>query len=120
MVFFLPDFKYFSAIEVEDVVKKAVKHQAVILDLSRNGRGLVQTLKFMVGGFFDKEVKIADRVGRKQTGAETAKPSPGSHTGKRVVLFDAARLRKSPRAWSGWKKRGAFIRQGAQSGGGGV
>jgi carboxyl-terminal processing protease len=85
----VPEFKFLSAAEIEDVVSRANKHQAVILDLRGNRGGLVQTLKYMVGGFFDKEVKIADRVGRKETKAETAKPLPHRYTGKMVVLVDA-------------------------------
>ena len=85
----LPEFKYLAASDVEGLVGKANKHRAVILDLRGNRGGLVQTLKFMIGGFFDKEVKIADRVGRKETKPETSKPLPHPFNGKLVVLVDA-------------------------------
>jgi C-terminal processing protease CtpA/Prc len=89
LVIKLPEFKYLSIGEVEEVINKANKHKAVILDLRGNPGGYVKTLKYMVGGFFDKEVKIADRVGRKETKPETAKPLPHPFMSKLVVLVDA-------------------------------
>jgi C-terminal processing protease CtpA/Prc len=85
----LPEFKYLVGSEVDTVVGKANKHQAVILDLRGNPGGAVQTLQFMVGGFFDKEVKIADRVGKKESKPQMSKPRSHPYTGKLVVLVDA-------------------------------
>ncbi len=89
LVIKVPEFKYLSAVQVESLVEKANKHQAVILDLRGNRGGLVQTLKFLVGGFFDKEVKIGDRVGRKETKPEISKVFSHTYAGKLVVLVDA-------------------------------
>jgi carboxyl-terminal processing protease len=84
----VPEFD-FSAGEVGDMIGKARKHQALIVDLRGNPGGSVETLKYLVGGMFDKEVKIADRVGRKDTKPEVAKTLHNSFTGKMVVLVDA-------------------------------
>jgi C-terminal processing protease CtpA/Prc len=46
-------------------------------------------LKYLVGGVFDKDVKIADRVGRKEAKPEVAKGWHNSYSGKIVVLVDA-------------------------------
>ncbi len=87
MVLKLPEF-YFSGTEISDMIGKARKHQNLIVDLRGNPGGSVDTLRFLVGSMFDKEVKIADRVGRKETKPEMAKPrSP--FQGKVVVLIDA-------------------------------
>lgn len=51
----VPEFKYLSAAEVDSMIGEANKHQAVILDLRGNSGGLVQTLRFILGGFFDKK-----------------------------------------------------------------
>jgi C-terminal processing protease CtpA/Prc len=43
----------------------------------------------MVGGFFDHEVKIADRVQRKETKPQIAKPIHHVFDGKLIVLVDS-------------------------------
>lgn len=84
----LPEFM-FSNTEVDNIIGKARKFPAVIVDLRGNPGGSVETLKYLLGGLFDKEVKIADRVGRKETKPEIAKPSHHQFSGKLVVLVDA-------------------------------
>ena len=80
---------FFSMTEVESMIGKARKHQALIVDLRGNPGGNVDTLKYLVGGMFDKEVKIADRVGRKESKPEVAKAFHNPFTGKVIVLVDA-------------------------------
>ena len=84
----IPEF-FFSASEVGSMMGKARKHQGLILDLRNNPGGSVETLKYLVGGVFDKEIKIADRVGRKETKPEVAKPMHDRFSGKLVVLVDS-------------------------------
>ncbi len=84
----VPEFS-FSVLDVEEMIGKARKHQNLIVDLRGNPGGSVETLKYLVGGMFDKEVKIADRMGRKETKAEVAKPLHNPFTGKLVVLTDS-------------------------------
>jgi carboxyl-terminal processing protease len=80
---------YFSATEIDDIMGKARKHQNLIIDLRGNHGGSVDTLKWLVGGVFDKEVKLYDRASRKETKAEMAKPRHDNFAGKLVVLVDA-------------------------------
>lgn len=84
----VPEFR-FSALEVESMLGKAHRHDNLVIDLRGNPGGSVDTLKYLVGGMFDKEVKIADRVGRKDTKPEIAKPIHNPYLGKLVVLVDA-------------------------------
>ena len=84
----VPEFT-FTAFEVESILGKARKHSNLVLDLRGNPGGSVDTLKYLVGGMFDKEIKIADRVGRKNTKPEVAKPMHNPYLGKLVVLVDA-------------------------------
>ena len=84
----IPEFN-FSAVEIGDMIGKARKHQALIVDLRGNPGGSVDTLRFLVGGMFDREVKIADRIGRKDSKPEMAKPLHNTFTGKVIVLVDA-------------------------------
>jgi|HubBroStandDraft_1064217.scaffolds.fasta_scaffold20471_2 C-terminal processing protease CtpA/Prc len=88
MVLKIPEFN-FSAAEIADMIDKARKHKNLIVDLRGNPGGAVETLKHLVGGVFDKEVKIADRIGRKDAKPEVAKPLHDPFTGKIVVLVDA-------------------------------
>ncbi len=83
----VPEF-FFSPTEVGDMIGKARKHQALIVDLRGNPGGAIDTLKFLVGGMFDHEVKIADRVGRKESKPEIAKPMRDPFRGKLIVLVD--------------------------------
>jgi C-terminal processing protease CtpA/Prc len=63
MILKFPEFR-FSPPEMEYIVGKAGKYKALIVDLRGNPGGNVETLKYFVGGMFDKDVKIGDRVGR--------------------------------------------------------
>jgi len=84
----LPGF-YFSESEVDSMMNKARKHNALIVDLRGNPGGSVDMLQHFAGGVFDKDVKIADRVGRKERKPQIAKGSHYSFTGKLVVLVDS-------------------------------
>lgn len=84
----LPEF-LFSASEVETMIGKVRKYPALVIDLRGNPGGSVETLKDLAGGIFDKEVKIADRNGRKESKPEVAKPFHHPFLGKLVVLVDA-------------------------------
>jgi carboxyl-terminal processing protease len=84
----VPEF-LFSREEVENMIGKARKYPNLIIDLRGNPGGSVDTLKYLVGGIFDREVKIADRVGRKETKPEVAKSWHNPYSGKIAVLVDA-------------------------------
>lgn len=84
----VPEF-LFSASEVESMIGKVRKHKNLIVDLRGNPGGAVETLKQMLGGVFDKEVKVAERVGRKASKPEVAKAGRNPFTGKMVVLVDS-------------------------------
>jgi C-terminal processing protease CtpA/Prc len=88
MVLKVPEF-LFSQGEVETMLGKSRKHQNLVVDLRGNPGGAVDTLKYLLGAMFDKEVKIADRVGRKDTKPEIAKPLHSPFMGKLIVLVDS-------------------------------
>jgi C-terminal processing protease CtpA/Prc len=88
MVLKVPEFS-FSAAEADTMIGKARKHTNLIIDLRGNPGGDVEALKYLVGGIFEKEVKIADRTGRKGTKPEIAKARHNPFTGKLVVLVDS-------------------------------
>jgi C-terminal processing protease CtpA/Prc len=76
--------------EVDRIFGTARKHKSLIIDLRGNPGGAVDTMERMAGNLFDHEIKIADRVGRKELKPAIAK-SRGKDifTGKLVVLIDS-------------------------------
>ncbi len=88
MVLKVPEF-YFSALEVREMMDKARKHKALIVDLRGNPGGSVDTLEYFAGDVFDKDVRIADRIGRKENKPQIAKGSHNPFAGKIVVLVDS-------------------------------
>jgi C-terminal processing protease CtpA/Prc len=77
--------------EMDRLWGMARKHATVILDLRGNPGGYVTLLQRMIGSVMDHEVKIGDRVGRKDLKPLVAK-SRGSNifTGKLIVLVDSS------------------------------
>jgi carboxyl-terminal processing protease len=88
MILKMPYFAFSNA-EVAGMIGRARKHQALILDLRGNPGGSVETLKDLVGALFEKDVKISDRVMRKETKPFEAKPQHNIFTGKLIVLLDS-------------------------------
>lgn len=75
---------------VDHMWGRARKFKTVILDLRGNPGGLVSTLGRMVGNVFDHDVKIADRIGRKELKPQIGKTRGGNaYTGKIIVLVDS-------------------------------
>jgi len=66
------------------------KHKTLILDLRGNPGGAVSTLEEMVGRVFDHDVRVADRVGRKDLKPTLAKTAGDkAFTGNLIVLVDS-------------------------------
>ena len=84
----MPDFEI-DEDQVHRLLGWARSRKALILDLRDNPGGYVVTLSQMVGGFFDHEVKIGDRVGRKAMKPQIAKPQHDPFKGDLVVLVDS-------------------------------
>lgn len=82
----LPSFDLESS-DVDKVLKKVVGHKALVLDLRDNPGGLVSALERFAGYFFDREVKIADVKGRKESKESRTKLRKAEgFTGKLIVL----------------------------------
>ncbi len=89
MIWKVPQFDM-SDDEVDRLFGIARKHPALILDLRGNPGGLVVTLERMVANVFDHDVKIADRIGRKELKPQLAKTRGGSaFAGQVIVLVDS-------------------------------
>lgn len=80
---------HFNESEIDEMIGKARKHKALILDLRGNSGGSVDTLKFLISGCFEKEVKVGERIGRSEHKPMIAKTHGHPFTGKLVVLVDS-------------------------------
>jgi carboxyl-terminal processing protease len=86
----MPTFVLSDA-EVDHLFDAVRKHKTQILDLRGNPGGTVATLDRMLGIVFDHDVKIADRVGRKDLKPEVAKTVGGhAFAGQVIVIVDSA------------------------------
>ena len=88
MILKFPEF-FFTDSEIDSMIGKARKHKTLVLDLREDPGGSVETLKYLLGGMFENEVKIADRVGRDERKSLTAKPRGHGFEGKLIVLVDS-------------------------------
>jgi C-terminal processing protease CtpA/Prc len=76
--------------EVRRNINIARKHKTLILDLRGNPGGAIDSLKSMVSGLFDHDVKLYDRADRKESKPVIARHSGKPYQGKLIVLVDAA------------------------------
>jgi C-terminal processing protease CtpA/Prc len=85
----IPAFS-FSASEVDTMVGKMRAHRGVVLDLRGNPGGYVDTLDRLLGGLFQNDLKILDRVGRDATkSVSTTGRHHDAFTGRFAVLIDS-------------------------------
>jgi carboxyl-terminal processing protease len=76
--------------EVEEIMSKARKREALILDLRGNPGGYAETLEWFAGYFFDEEIKIADLKGRQNIKPTLSRPQGArGFKGKLVLLVDS-------------------------------
>jgi len=85
----LPNF-IFTTDQANKMLDEIRSHKALVLDLRGNPGGSVDFLAHFLGGMFDHQVKIADRVTRSGSKQQSTK-SRGDKTfnGKLVVLVDS-------------------------------
>jgi C-terminal processing protease CtpA/Prc len=85
-----PNFE-FEPEQADSIMSDRIKgHATLILDLRGNPGGYVKTLERLVGNFFDHDLKIADRKGRKVLKPQLAKTrGKAAFDGKLIVLVDS-------------------------------
>jgi C-terminal processing protease CtpA/Prc len=76
--------------KVDDMVGKARKRKAMILDLRGNGGGYETTMLRLISNVFDRDIKLGEVKRRKETKPITAKTRGDSvFSGKLIVLIDS-------------------------------
>jgi carboxyl-terminal processing protease len=76
--------------KVDELMNKASKHKALILDLRGNGGGYEETLKRLIGNLFDHDLKFQEVKRRKETKPIIAKTrGQDAFKGQLIVLIDS-------------------------------
>jgi C-terminal processing protease CtpA/Prc len=89
IIYKLSDF-VFDPDSANAMLDQIRSHDALVLDLRGNPGGIVDFEGRFLGGMFDHDVKIGDRVGRKPMKAQFTKSRGGkTFNGKLVVLIDS-------------------------------
>ena len=89
LIWKLPAFAL-SPNEVDEMIGKIKKRQALILDLRGKGGGRVDMLVRLIGHFFSEDVTIGERKERKKSETELAKTAgKNPFQGKLIVLIDS-------------------------------
>lgn len=88
LIWKVPNF-FITRDTITSIISRARKHKRLVLDLRGNPGGSVEVLKYMLGQVFDHEVKLGDRVSRKNTKSELIKPSGSPFNGKLIVLVNS-------------------------------
>lgn len=89
MVWKMPMFLYIDS-RIDHLIALARKHTTLILDLRGNPGGAVEVLEHMIGSFFDRDMQLAVRVGRKDKKPLMAKTvGKNIFTGSVIVLVDS-------------------------------
>jgi len=84
----LPHF-YLDEYDLADKFAELKNRKALIVDLRGNNRGLLEALPHFAGYFFDSNIKLADRRGRKDLKPLIAKPKKqNAFKGQLIVLID--------------------------------
>jgi len=85
----MPEFDL-SEKGVDDMMRKVGRHKALILDLRGNGGGYEEMLQYLLGYFFDHDIKIGERKGRKESKPILAKTRGAKvYKGNLIVLVDS-------------------------------
>lgn len=75
---------------IDAMMGRASKFKSLLIDLRGNGGGYTTALSRLTSYFFDRDLKIADQKGRKETKPLLAKTRGGSvYKGQVIVLIDS-------------------------------
>lgn len=75
---------------IDQMMKEAVGSSKMILDLRGNRGGSIKIDEYLIGHFFDREVKIVDMVWRKKTESRVSTPvKDRKFQGELIVLIDS-------------------------------
>jgi C-terminal processing protease CtpA/Prc len=89
MIWKMPQFDL-SELQIDELVDKAKKHNALVLDLRSNGGGDEKTMLRFLGNLFDHDVKVGELKQRTESKTLVAR-SRGKNVfdGKLIVLIDS-------------------------------
>lgn len=77
----------FDPSDMTSVVARFKSNHGLIIDLRGNGGGYVKTMEALVGHFFEKDLKVADMVGRKKMDPSIAKTAGHDVLKAKVIVL---------------------------------
>jgi C-terminal processing protease CtpA/Prc len=86
MIWKMPQFDL-PELKVNEMIDRARKHEALVLDLRGNGGGAEDTLLRVIGGLFDHDVKVGELKRRKESKTLVAKTRGANSFGGRLVIL---------------------------------
>jgi C-terminal processing protease CtpA/Prc len=90
MVWKMPEFGNISKDQLDEIMDKAKRHKALIIDMRDNGGGEEELMLRLLGNLFDHDVKIGDIKRRKETKPLIAKTrGKDVFNGQLVMLVDS-------------------------------
>jgi carboxyl-terminal processing protease len=90
LIWNMPQFNL-SESQIDEIMSRARRHRAMILDLRGNGGGRISTLTRLLGHFFDRDVTIGELQRRRRREPLIARTRGGDRvfTGRLIVLVDS-------------------------------
>jgi len=88
VVWMMPGF-HIERRQVDRIMDMARKRKALVIDMRGNPGGVIEVLQWMAAALFDRELKIADAKGRRETKPIATKRHREPFTGAVVALVDS-------------------------------
>jgi len=89
LIWRMPRFLFDDQRNIDEMIDRARKHRALILDLRNNPGGAVVTELHLLGRLFNREVRIGERRTREGTEAVVVAPGKDPYLGLLVILVNS-------------------------------
>ncbi len=90
LIWRMPRFSYADDIAIDQMVERAQGYRGVVLDLRNNPGGYIETLRYLTGRFFDRDITMYTAKERKKSTLIVANAAKKPYLGKLVVLVNAS------------------------------
>ena len=89
MIWRMPRFAYADNQAIDEMIERAQKYRAVILDLRNNPGGYIATLQYLTGRFFNRDVEMYTARERTKSTPMIATAAKNPYLGFLVVLINS-------------------------------
>ena len=89
LIWRMPRFSYADEMAIDHMIDRAQRYRGVVLDLRDNPGGYIETLRYLTGRFFDRDITMYTAKERKKSTLIVANAAKKPYLGKLVVLVNA-------------------------------